>query len=91
MSLKSPSQPLSFHDAILRAESEPDTDPSGEATAVNQVNQDPCPMDLSLRWARPVTSKVNKQYICWEFPGGPVVRTLCFHCRGYGFHPWLGN
>ena len=18
----------------------------------------------------------------WEFPGGPVVRTLCFHCRG---------
>ena len=22
-----------------------------------------------------------------EFPGGPVVRTLCFHCRGHGFDP----
>ena len=24
-------------------------------------------------------------------PGGPVVRTLCFHCRGHGFSPWSGN
>ena len=24
-----------------------------------------------------------------EFPGGPVVRTLCFHCRGHGsIHGW---
>ena len=22
-----------------------------------------------------------------EFPGGPVVRTPCFHCRGHGFDP----
>ena len=21
----------------------------------------------------------------------PVVKTLCFHCRGHGFYPWLGN
>ena len=21
------------------------------------------------------------------FPGGPVVKTLCFHCRGHGFDP----
>ena len=27
----------------------------------------------------------------WEFPGGPVVRTPCFHCRGPGFDPWSGN
>ena len=26
-----------------------------------------------------------------EFPGGPVVRTLCFHCWGCRFHPWSGN
>ena len=26
-----------------------------------------------------------------EIPGGPVVRTLRFHCRGDGFDPWLGN
>ena len=22
---------------------------------------------------------------------GPVVRTLCFHCREHGFNPWSGN
>ena len=26
-----------------------------------------------------------------EFPGGPVVRTLHFHCRGHRFDPWSGN
>ena len=25
------------------------------------------------------------------FPGGPVVKTLRFHCRGCGFDPWWGN
>ena len=26
-----------------------------------------------------------------DFPDGPVVGILCFHCRGLGFHSWLGN
>ncbi|XP_059733729.1 integrin beta-3 isoform X2 [Bos taurus] len=26
-----------------------------------------------------------------EFPGGPVVNTLCFHFQGPRFGPWLGN
>ena len=26
-----------------------------------------------------------------ESPGGPVVRTPHFHCRGPRFDPWLGN
>ena len=26
-----------------------------------------------------------------EFPGGPVVRSLWFHCRGHRFDPWSGN
>ena len=26
-----------------------------------------------------------------DFPGGPVVKTLCFHCRGHGFYPCSGN
>ena len=26
-----------------------------------------------------------------DFPGGPVVKTLHFHCRGPGFDPCLGN
>ena len=25
-----------------------------------------------------------------DFPAGPV-KTLRFHSRGHGFHPWLGN
>ena len=25
------------------------------------------------------------------FPGCPVVKTLCFHCRERGLHPWLGT
>lgn len=27
----------------------------------------------------------------WEFPGGPVVMALSFHCRGHEFHLWSGN
>ena len=26
-----------------------------------------------------------------DFPGGSVVRALCFHYRGHRFNPWLGN
>ena len=33
-------------------------------------------------------TKINK---CWDFPGGPVVKTPCFHCRGHRFDPWLGK
>ena len=27
----------------------------------------------------------------WEFPGGPVVRTLHLHCRGTRCDPWSGK
>ena len=23
----------------------------------------------------------------WDFPGSPVVKIPCFHCRGHGFNP----
>ena len=26
-----------------------------------------------------------------DFPGGPVVKTPHFQCRGQVFDPWLGN
>ena len=26
-----------------------------------------------------------------NIPGGPTVKTLCFHCRGPRFDPWLGT
>ena len=24
----------------------------------------------------------------WDFPGCPMVKTLCFQCKGCGFNPW---
>ena len=27
----------------------------------------------------------------WNFPGGPVVKFLHFHCREPGFRPWSVN
>ena len=26
-----------------------------------------------------------------DFPGSPVAKTSCFHCRGCRFDSWLGN
>ena len=28
---------------------------------------------------------------CQKFPGGPVVRTWCFHCHGLGLSPSQGT
>ena len=27
----------------------------------------------------------------FRLPGGPVVRTPCFQCKGHGFDPWSGK
>ena len=32
---------------------------------------------------------INK--ISWDSPGSPVLRTLCFYCRGHGFDHWSRN
>ena len=32
-----------------------------------------------------------KILISGDFPGSPVVKTPCSHCRGHRFYPWLGN
>ena len=29
--------------------------------------------------------------ISGDFPGGPMVKTPCFKCRGRGSDSWLGN
>ena len=26
-----------------------------------------------------------------NYPGGPMIRTLYFHCQGPRFNPWSGN
>ena len=35
--------------------------------------------------------KLHLKYPWVNFPGGPVVKTRCFHCRGLRFYPWSGN
>ena len=36
-------------------------------------------------------SALLKSHGLWDFPGGPVVKTLLCHCKGHKFDPWLGN
>ena len=36
-------------------------------------------------------SSTNIEDVSWDFPGAPVVKTPCFHCRGHRFNPWSGN
>ena len=43
----------------------------------------PCRQDLG--------GKEHVQSSSRDFPGGPVLRTACFHCRGCGFYPSSGN
>ena len=45
----------------------------------------------------PFISKLLPTVLCeqysflQDFPGGPVVKTPHFHCRGHGFNPWQGS
>ena len=41
-------------------------------------------------WGTKIPNK-NKINQSLDFPGGPVVKTPRFHCRGHGFDPWLEN
>ena len=38
-----------------------------------------------------VSTLLFKKVISWKFPDGPVVRTLCFHCRDPGSIPGWGT
>ena len=48
------------------------------------------PFLLLVLSAGPRNMETRKQRLCHS-PGGPAATTLCFHCSGHGFHPWLGN
>ena len=39
----------------------------------------------------PIWGNRAARYIMGDFPGGSIVKTLCFHSRGCGFDPRLGN
>ena len=48
-------------------------------------------MGLMASWGPPDGECRNPLKAGWEFPGSPVVRTLCVQCQVAGFSPWSGN
>ena len=46
-------------------------------------------LDLPLISSEPRIPHLQSKAV-WAFPGGPVVRTPCFHCWGSRFKPWSG-
>ena len=43
-------------------------------------------VSLSKGLGKDVKLKISR-----DFPGGPVIKTPRFHCRGHRFDPWSGN
>ena len=46
--------------------------------------------EVQVDW-RPLMRLMSKIGVVGDFPGGPVVKILYFHCRGHRFYPWYGN
>ena len=50
------------------------------------------PCLASLKDSRKDSVAIKKYNILGlDFPRGPMVKTLCLHCRGCRFDPWLGK
>ena len=45
----------------------------------------------SLAVSRISSKKKKKEFLHGNLPGGPVVKTPHFHCRGLGFDPGQGT
>ena len=77
---------------LLCSHSESHVEQSGKIHAkflnpATSLSTDKCAQALST-----VTSKQNKtKQKKNDFTGSPVVKTLCFQCRGPWLDPWLGN
>ena len=44
-------------------------------------------MQIYIGSAHPITKKEKG----WDLPGGSVVKTLHFQCRGHALDPWWRN
>ena len=49
------------------------------------INQPQLPTAYLLTWA------LIYKLLWWDFPGGPVAKSVCSQCRGPEFNPWSGN
>ena len=59
-----------------------------EKRYISNVNDNRFVGKFATRWGY---SNIQKLITNWEFPGCPVVRTWCFHCRGPGSIPGGGT
>ena len=75
-----PSSPVS---PALQADSLP-TEPPGKLLTILVLK-----CMVPKRWKREKWRE--KKTDARDFPGGPLVKNLCFHCRGHSFHIWSGN
>ena len=64
--------------------------PHGHFPALEASPLPPCISNLETQRLF-FPSFLTQENILREFPGGPVVRTLCFQFGGCRFNPWLGN
>ena len=76
-------EPLSPVSPALQADSLP-TEPPEKLLSILVLK-----CMVSKRWKREKWRE--KETDARDFPGGPLVKTLCLHCRGHSFHLWSGN
>ena len=61
----------------------------GKMTSSQQYKPD---SNLKVKLRLEVVSETKLKFTKhWDFPGGLVVKTPCFHCKGHRFNAWLGN
>lgn len=46
---------------------------------------------LSISTEKRESEAGDTKLMAQGLPGGPVIKTLCFHCPGSRFFLWLGN
>ena len=46
---------------------------------------------MGSTWSKTLSSLSSRIPVSGDFPGSPVVKTMCFQSRAFGFDPWLEN
>ena len=46
---------------------------------------------MGSTWSKTLSSLSSRIPVSGDFPVSPVVKTLCFQSRAFGFDPWLEN
>ena len=59
----------------------------GQTNHIIKITGESVTFDLGSELCGAGIKKVRKR----DFPGGPLVKILHFHCGRQGFEPWLGN